>query len=157
MSQDFKPLLRPPRLFPGDKIAAVTLSWGGPGAIPHRFEIGRQQLENEFGINIVPTRNALRDPDWIKKNPKARADDLMEAFSDPTIKGIFSTIGGDDSIRTLPFLDLDMIRANPKVFLGFSDSSDPPGVLESRSRFILRLFYHVWIRRKRRDVSLFCR
>jgi muramoyltetrapeptide carboxypeptidase LdcA involved in peptidoglycan recycling len=123
MSQDFKPLLRPPRLFPGDKIAAVTLSWGGPGAIPYRFDIGKQQLEKEFGITVEPTRNAMRDEEWLKKNPKARADDLMEAFSDPTIKGIFSTIGGDDSIRTLPFLDLDRIRSNRKIFLGFSDTT----------------------------------
>jgi muramoyltetrapeptide carboxypeptidase LdcA involved in peptidoglycan recycling/GNAT superfamily N-acetyltransferase len=101
----------------------VSLSWGGPGAIPHRFEIGKQQLEFEFGIKVVPTQNALRDAEWIKKNPKARAEDLMEAFADPTIKGIFSTIGGDDSIRILPFLELDLIRSNPKIFLGFSDTT----------------------------------
>ncbi len=47
----------------------------------------------------------------------------MAAFSDATISGIVSTIGGTDSIRLLPFLDLDVIRSNPKVFMGFSDTT----------------------------------
>ena len=47
----------------------------------------------------------------------------MEAFADPAIKGIISTIGGDDSIRLLPYLDLQVIRDNPKVFLGYSDTT----------------------------------
>ena len=47
----------------------------------------------------------------------------MAAFADPSIQGIVSTIGGDDSIRLLPFLDLDLIRDYPKVFLGYSDST----------------------------------
>jgi muramoyltetrapeptide carboxypeptidase LdcA involved in peptidoglycan recycling len=47
----------------------------------------------------------------------------MQACADPTIKGIFSAIGGDDSIRLLPYLDLNVVRENPKVFLGFSDTT----------------------------------
>jgi muramoyltetrapeptide carboxypeptidase LdcA involved in peptidoglycan recycling len=47
----------------------------------------------------------------------------MEAFADPSIKAIISTIGGDDSIRILPYLDLDVIRSNPKIFLGYSDTT----------------------------------
>ena len=45
----------------------------------------------------------------------------MQAFADSSIKAIFSTVGGDESIRILPHLDLDIIRNNPKIFLGFSD------------------------------------
>lgn len=47
----------------------------------------------------------------------------MQAFADPSIDGIISTIGGDDSIRILPFIDYDIIRANPKPFIGFSDTT----------------------------------
>jgi muramoyltetrapeptide carboxypeptidase LdcA involved in peptidoglycan recycling len=36
---------------------------------------------------------------------------------------IVSTIGGDDSIRMLPFLEYSVIRQNPKVFMGYSDST----------------------------------
>jgi muramoyltetrapeptide carboxypeptidase LdcA involved in peptidoglycan recycling len=47
----------------------------------------------------------------------------MTAFADPAVRGIVSTIGGDDSIRLLPYLDLQVIRSNPKVVLGFSDTT----------------------------------
>lgn len=116
-------LIKPQKLKPGDRVAAVSLSWGGPGAIPHRYEIGKRQFEQEFGIELVAAPNALRDPEWISANPAARADDLMGAFADPDIKGIVSTIGGDDSIRTLKHLDLDIITQNPKIFLGYSDTT----------------------------------
>jgi muramoyltetrapeptide carboxypeptidase LdcA involved in peptidoglycan recycling len=47
----------------------------------------------------------------------------MLAFADPAIKAIFSTIGGDDSIRILPYLDLQVMRSNPKIFMGCSDTT----------------------------------
>jgi muramoyltetrapeptide carboxypeptidase LdcA involved in peptidoglycan recycling len=116
-------LIKPQRLRPGDKVAAISLSWGGPGTFPHRFEAGKQQLQKEFQLTVIETPNSLRDAAWLQRNPRARADDLMKAFLDPSIKAVFSTIGGDDSIRILPFLDLDVIRANPKIFMGFSDTT----------------------------------
>lgn len=116
-------LAKPPMLKPGDRVAAISLSWGGAGLFPHRYEAGKRQLEAEFGVEVVPTSNALREPVWLERNPRARAEDLHEALLDPSIAGIVSMIGGDDSIRLLPYLDLELIRANPKVFLGYSDST----------------------------------
>jgi muramoyltetrapeptide carboxypeptidase LdcA involved in peptidoglycan recycling len=116
-------MLKPARLQAGDKVAAVTLSWGGAGLFPHRYQAGKAQLEAAFGVRVIETRHALRDPNWIAANPKARADDLMEAFADPTIKGIISMVGGEESIRTLPYYDLEIIRQNPKVFTGYSDTT----------------------------------
>ncbi len=115
--------MKPQMLRPGSRIAAISLSWGGPGTMPYRYEIGKQQFEAAFGVTVIETEHALRDADWLARNPKARADDLMAAFVDKTIDGIISTIGGEDSIRTLPYLDLDLIRNNPKVFMGFSDTT----------------------------------
>lgn len=117
------PRIKPRQLSPGDTIATVSPSWGGPGAIPHRYEAGKRQLEEAFGVSVVESRYALADPQWVYENPKARADDLMECFLDDSIDGIVATIGGDDAIRLLPYLDLDVIRDNPKVFLGYSDTT----------------------------------
>ena len=116
-------MIKPKVLRPGSRIAAISLSWGGPGTVPSRYEIGKRQFEEEFGVTVIETEHALRDAVYLSKNPKARADDLMAAFADETIDGIISTIGGEDSIRTLPYLDLDVIRNNPKVFMGFSDTT----------------------------------
>ncbi len=114
---------KPSKLHPGDKVAAISLSWGGPGTFPQRYADGKKQLADEFGLQVVETRHALSDEDWLQRNPRARADDLMEAFADPKIKAVLSTIGGDDSIRILPYLDLDVLRTCPKVFMGFSDTT----------------------------------
>lgn len=116
-------MIKPPKLQPGDKIATVSLSWGGPSVFPHRYQAGVKQLQEEFGLQVVHMPNTLKEAGWLARNPKARADDLMQAFADPSIKGIFSTIGGSDSIRLLPFIDFDVIRNNPKVFLGYSDTT----------------------------------
>lgn len=116
-------MIKAQKLSPGDRVAAVSLSWGGPGQFPHRYEVGKRQLEEEFGLEVVQTRHALRGPEWLYENPRARAEDLMEAFEDPSVSGVISTIGGDDSIRLLPHLDLGTLRSHPKVFLGYSDTT----------------------------------
>lgn len=116
-------MIKPQKLQPGDKVAVVSLSWGGPGTFPGRYEAGKQQLQKEFGLNVVEMPHALKAADWLQRHPQARAEDLMAAFSDPTIKGIISSIGGDDSIRLLPYLDLAVIRSNPKIFMGYSDTT----------------------------------
>lgn len=116
-------LILPEKLRCGDKIAVISASWGGPHAFPYRYEIGKQRLESIFGLEVIEMPHALKDPDWVYHNPKARAEDLMQAFLDPSIKGIFSSIGGDDAIRLLPYIDFEIIRKNPKIVLGYSDST----------------------------------
>jgi muramoyltetrapeptide carboxypeptidase LdcA involved in peptidoglycan recycling len=116
-------MIKPSKLNPGDKIATVSLSWGGPSEFPHRYQAGVRQLKDEFGVEVVEMPNTLKDADWLSRHPKARADDLMQAFADPAIKGVFATIGGDDSIRLLPYIDLGIIRNHPKVFMGYSDTT----------------------------------
>src|SRR5699024_7342219 len=59
--------------------------------------------------------------DFLYEHPQARAEDLMTAFKDKSIKGIIANIGGEESIRLLPYIDFDVIRHNPKIFMGYSD------------------------------------
>ena len=53
--------IKPERLRPGDTVAAVTLSWGGPGTFPHRYATGKRQFEEECECRVIETRHALRD------------------------------------------------------------------------------------------------
>ena len=116
-------LLKPPRLRAGDRVAALTLSWGGPGAFPQRYEAGKIQLQEAFGLEVVEMPMTLAAPDEVAANPETRAADLHAALLDESTAGLVATIGGDDSIRMLPFIDLDVIRTHPKVFMGYSDST----------------------------------
>lgn len=47
----------------------------------------------------------------------------MRAFADPSVKAIISCIGGEETIRLLPFIDFEVIRNNPKIFMGYSDTT----------------------------------
>lgn len=118
-----RPLAKPRHLKPGDRIAVVSPSWGGPGTFPHRHEAGVRQLEETFGVSVVEMAHTRAAPEFVAAHPELRAADLMAAFADPSIDGIFATIGGEDSVRLIPHLDLDVIARNPKVFLGFSDTT----------------------------------
>jgi muramoyltetrapeptide carboxypeptidase LdcA involved in peptidoglycan recycling len=52
-----------------------------------------------------------------------RVSDLHRAFGDPDVKMIVASIGGDDSLRLLPRLDRSLLAANPKVVMGYSDTT----------------------------------
>ncbi|WP_047979803.1 S66 family peptidase [Ornithinibacillus contaminans] len=118
-------LIKPQHLQPGDKVATISLSWGGAGdkELRWRYEQGVRRMEEIFGLEVVPMPNSLKGTDYLYNHPEARAEDLMTAFQDKDIKAIFSTIGGDDSIRLLPYIDYEVIRNNPKIFMGFSDTT----------------------------------
>ena len=64
----------------------------------------------------------MKGEEYLYRNPQARADDLHWALENREVAGILSMIGGD-SVRLLPLVDLGVIRTNPKVFMGFSDST----------------------------------
>jgi muramoyltetrapeptide carboxypeptidase LdcA involved in peptidoglycan recycling len=118
-------LIIPEHLKPGDKVAAVSLSsgMGGEERFRPRYEIGKKQFEETFGVQVVEMPNALKGIDFIYNNPQARVDDLHQAFLDPSIKAIISIIGGDDSVRLIDKIDLDIIRNNPKIVMGYSDAT----------------------------------
>lgn len=115
---------QPSPLKPGDKIAIVSPSSGMPFIFPWVYEQGLHRLKEIFNLQIVEFPTAKQSPEYLSKNPKARADDINTAFADPSIKGIIATIGGNDQIRILPFLDRNAILANPKIFMGYSDNTN---------------------------------
>ena len=58
---------------------------------------------------------------WVSAPPEQRAADLHAAFADPDVRVVLCAIGGNHSNQVLPHLDFDLIRANPKIFQGYSD------------------------------------
>ena len=50
-----------------------------------------------------------------------KVEDLHAAFLDPNVKGVLAAIGGFNSNQLLGRINWDIIRANPKIFAGFSD------------------------------------
>ena len=118
-------MIKPARLQRGDTVAIVSLSSGvgGEPSFKYRFETGKKRLETEFGLNVITMPNTLKGVEFLHKHPKARAADLMQAFQDSNVKAVLCMLGGDDTIRMLNYVDLDVIRSNPKIFMGYSDTT----------------------------------
>ncbi len=118
-------LVKPQRLNRGDKIATVSLSWGGAGDTDFlwRYNLGKKRLQEQFGLEVVEMSNTLKGSSYLYHHPEKRAEDLMAAFSDTSIKAIFTCIGGAESVRMLPYIDFDIIKNNPKIFIGYSDTT----------------------------------
>lgn len=118
-------MIKPKRLCRGETVAIVSLSsgtLGEPWAI-HKLSIARERLERDYGLKVVVMPNALKGREYLYRHPEARAADMMDAFRDKSVKAVFNAIGGDDTIRLLPYVDFDVIRENPKIFTGFSDTT----------------------------------
>jgi muramoyltetrapeptide carboxypeptidase LdcA involved in peptidoglycan recycling len=115
--------IKPKKLEKGDTLAVLSPSWGGPAAYPHIFDQGLKVLKEEFGFRIVEYPTARMSAATLYANPGLRAADLNAAFKDPSISGIICSIGGSDSVRILEHLDVPAILANPKLIMGFSDST----------------------------------
>ena len=75
----------------------------------------------ELGYNIeISKSNSLQ---WgpFAGTPQERADDLHRMFVNPKIDAVMCARGGYGANRVLPLLDYDLIRKNPKIFIGYSD------------------------------------
>lgn len=116
------PKIKPPALKPGNTIAVLSPSWGGPASFAHIYENGLKKLR-DLGFNIKEYPTARMDQSILVRNPKLRAKDINDAFADREVNGIIATIGGEDSIRILPHVDQKIILKNPKVIMGFSDTT----------------------------------
>ncbi len=110
------------RLKPGSTVGVVSPSSGAPSRFPHIHEAGLNELRG-MGLHIKELPHARTDAETLYENPRIRANDVNAAFADPDIDMVLSSIGGDDSVRILPYIDLNTVLSNPKPFMGFSDTT----------------------------------
>jgi len=58
---------------------------------------------------------------YMAGSGKVRGEWLNRMFADPSVDAVFCIRGGDGSSRVTEYADLDIVRANPKIFAGYSD------------------------------------
>lgn len=113
------PLIKPPRLRPGDRVGLVS-----PATAAFETEqtkIWVDALES-LGFEVVLGDNYYDRHGYFAGEDDARAGDINQLFAESSVKMIFAR-GGWGSPRILPLLDYEMIQANPKVLLGYSDAT----------------------------------
>jgi muramoyltetrapeptide carboxypeptidase len=112
-------------IWPAVLHRGATLAVVSPAstANPELVRQGIERLEAR-GYEIKVGAHALdRGPLYYAGTREERVDDLHAAFADVAVDGIICTRGGWGSAELLPLLDVDLIRANPKAFIGYSDHS----------------------------------
>nr|WP_246408731.1 LD-carboxypeptidase [Granulicella aggregans] len=103
---------------PGARLAIVSPA---SAAKVELVEAGMARLRG-MGYEPVLMPHALaRGPLYYAGPVSERVADLHTAFADTSIDGIVCTRGGWGSAELLPYLDAELIKANPKVFVGYSD------------------------------------
>ena len=109
---------KPAALRPGATLAVIS-----PASTPKRELVERGVAELEaLGYNVKLGNSALAGgPLYYAGTLAERLKDLHAAFADRSVDGILCTRGGWGTAELLPHLDLALIRANPKAFVGYSD------------------------------------
>lgn len=115
-------LIKPKHLQKGDTIGVVSPSAPLAGLAPHRVKKGIKMLE-KLNFTVKIGKYALKITGHTAGSPRERARDINNFFKDKNIKAIFSFIGGNHSNQILKYLDFDLIKKNPKIFLGYSDAT----------------------------------
>lgn len=73
---------------------------------------------------------------YLAGEAKLRADWVNRMFADPEVEAIFCLRGGDGSNQIMEYLDLDLIRANRKIFVGYSDITNLHLVMNQQCGFV---------------------
>jgi muramoyltetrapeptide carboxypeptidase len=110
-------LIKPKRLSSGDTVGIIAPSSG----------IDQQDLDKamqnmaDLGLKTKLGKSVSKVNGFLAGNDKERLDDLHWAFSDKTIDAVWCVRGGYGATRFLPKIDYNLIRKNPKIFIGYSD------------------------------------
>jgi muramoyltetrapeptide carboxypeptidase len=109
--------VRPSPLRPGDTVGIIAPA---SGFRREEFEAGCAELRRlEYRPFYLPS---IFERDlYFAGSVSRRVDELHEMFRRPEIKAVLCARGGYGCNYLLPHLDLDLIQANPKIFVGCSD------------------------------------
>jgi len=101
----------------GDTVAVLATS--GP-VVASRLEAGIEVLRR-MGLRPWVMDSCHATHEFLAGTDDMRIRDLHTAFASPKVAGIFVARGGYGAARLLGGLNYDLIAANPKVFVGYSD------------------------------------
>ncbi|AJY76764.1 S66 peptidase family protein [Paenibacillus beijingensis] len=124
--------VKPHALVPGDTIGITApASWGDR----EKTEAAAAYLE-QLGLSVKFGETLSRRYGYLAGTDEERAQELNAMFADPDIKAIICARGGYGTGRIADLLDYDCIRANPKIFWGYSDITFLHTAIRSRTGLV---------------------
>lgn len=128
-------IIKPPKLQKGDTIGVVATSYPFPtdnaSDYYKQYEKGVAKLRS-LGFKTKEAENLKGRKWWFAGSPKKRAEDINSMFADSDVKAIIVHDGGHSAIAILEHLDYELIKSNPKPFIGFSDVTNIHSALFSK-------------------------
>ena len=112
----------PNKLKKGDKVMVIAPSTGLKLIADDCRKLATERL-NALGLEVVFAKNTTDENFDIlgSSTVEKRAADINEAFADKSVQAVLTVIGGFNSNEILKYIDYDLIKKNPKIFMGFSD------------------------------------
>ncbi|WP_404477289.1 S66 peptidase family protein [Bacillus sp. RC92] len=108
------------KLKKGDEIRVISPSCSLSIVSNENRDLAIKRL-TDIGFQVTFSKYADEIDRFASSSISSRVQDLHEAFRDPNVKAILTTLGGYNSNGLLKHLNYDLIRENPKIFCGYSD------------------------------------
>lgn len=111
-------VIKPPRLRKGQRVGIVAPA--SPSPEPEDVHYAADVVAS-LGFEPVQGEHVSDRSLYLAGTDRDRADDVNRMFGDDRIDAVFCLRGGYGTPRILPFIDYELIRANPKALIGYSD------------------------------------
>ncbi len=108
------------KLKPGDEIRVVSPS-RSLSEVWHDVHHRAVDFWQNEGFKLTYSTHSSELDKYHSSSIASRVKDLHEAFLDPNVKMIITSLGGFNVNQILRYLDYDLISKNPKIVCGYSD------------------------------------
>lgn len=109
-------------LTPGETLGFFSSSSPVTVTAPHRFARAQRFLEDK-GFRLQAGELTQKSDGYRSGTIQARAEEFNQLLRDPQVRCVMSTIGGMNSNSLLPYIDYEAIKADPKIIIGYSDTT----------------------------------
>jgi muramoyltetrapeptide carboxypeptidase LdcA involved in peptidoglycan recycling len=114
-------VISPPKLNAGDVVRVVAPAMSRAMVMEHDHTDLIRARFDELGLTLSYGSHVDERDAFDSSSVASRVADLHDAFADPSVAAILTVIGGYNCNELLPYLDWELIRANPKILCGYSD------------------------------------
>lgn len=125
----------PNKLRAGDMIRIIAPSLSFAIISPETRRIAKTKLLS-LGLKLTFGEHIEEKNEFMSSSVSSRLEDLHEAFRNQEVAGIIAVIGGYNANQLLGGINWDLIKKNPKVFLGFSDNTILQTAFLAQSRLV---------------------
>jgi muramoyltetrapeptide carboxypeptidase len=129
-------IIYPAKLRRGDHVRIVAPSCSRAMVTEHDHTGIIEERFAELGLSLSYGAHVDERDAFDSSAVGSRVADLHAAFADPAVAAIMTVIGGYNSNELLPSLDWELIRANPKIFCGYSDITALQGAILARAGLV---------------------